>query len=99
MNEESYEWARNRVQRLRGFYVHLSVYVVVNVGLIILNLLTSTDTIWFYYPALGWGVGLLAHGLSIARFGFFGKDWENRKIKKLMEREAASNPDPLKEPV
>ena len=36
--------------------------------LIAVNLLTTPDRLWFYWPLLGWGIGILAHGLpSITR--------------------------------
>jgi len=48
-----------------GFFFHFLAYVVVNAILIAVNLLLTPDRIWFYWPLLGWGVGILAHGLAI----------------------------------
>ncbi|WP_225942020.1 2TM domain-containing protein [Sporosarcina limicola] len=45
--------------------------------------------IWFIYPLLGWGIGIVVHGFSV--FGgrlFFGADWEKRKIDKYMNRKS-----------
>lgn len=36
----SYEQAKERVEELRGFYIHLAAYVLVNGFLLIVNLLT-----------------------------------------------------------
>jgi hypothetical protein len=47
-----------------GFYVHLTVYLLVNALLIGINLGTSTQHLWFKWPLLGWGVGLLAHAIA-----------------------------------
>lgn len=44
-----------------GFYIHLAVYVVVNALLVGINLATSTNHLWFKWPLLGWGIGILAH--------------------------------------
>ena len=86
--DDRYKAAKSRVAQLRGFYVHLTTYICVNVFLIILNLLTSPDTLWFYWVTLGWGIGIVAHALQVyGSFTIFGKDWENRKIKKYMDQE------------
>ncbi|MCI0513202.1 2TM domain-containing protein, partial [candidate division KSB1 bacterium] len=43
---------------------------------------------WFYWPLLGWGIGVLSHGIAIFGLGgYLGKDWEDRKIKEIMEKE------------
>jgi hypothetical protein len=36
---------------------------VVNVLLVAMNLATSTGHLWFKWPLLGWGVGVLAHAI------------------------------------
>lgn len=36
---------------------------------------------WVIYPAIGWGIGLIVHGLSVFEaFDLFGRDWEKRHI-------------------
>ena len=61
--------AKKRVKRIKGFYTHLLVYVVVNVFIISQNLRLKTEldyaNIDNYWTALFWGVGLLGHGLSV----------------------------------
>jgi hypothetical protein len=89
-DEARYRSAKSRVAQLRGFYVHLTTFIVVNVFLVILNLITSPHTLWFYWATLGWGIGLVAHALqTYGAFTIFGKDWEDRKIQQYMEREQA----------
>src|SRR5262249_14790023 len=44
-----------------GFYVHLTAYLAVNALLIGINLITSTERLWFKWPLLGWGVGITIH--------------------------------------
>jgi hypothetical protein len=70
-DQEIYRRAKRRVGQIKGFYVHATVYVLVNALLIIINLLTSPDRLWFFYPLLGWGIGLAAHGLSVFGLGGF----------------------------
>jgi hypothetical protein len=87
-DQEIYHRAKRRVGQIKGFYVHATVYVLVNALLISINLLTSRDHIWFFYPLLGWGIGLVAHGLSVFGLGgFLGSEWEERKIKEIVDKQ------------
>jgi hypothetical protein len=51
--QERYQRARQRVQQIKGFYTHLIIYVMVNTGLVLIDLLTSPGNFWFYWPLLG----------------------------------------------
>jgi hypothetical protein len=84
--DKKYQKARERVRRLRGFYIHLVVYVLINTMLFLLNIATSPDILWFYWPLLGWGIGIAMHAFFVFGFGrWFGPDWEENKIKEIME--------------
>ncbi|MEO5775335.1 MAG: 2TM domain-containing protein [Flavobacterium sp.] len=91
--EIKYQQALKRVKRIKGFYSHLMVYIVINAMLIIVNY-KNTDVNYNFWrfqtfnTAFFWGIGLLAHGLSVFLPSFMmGKDWEEKKIKELMEKE------------
>jgi len=85
---DQYRAAKSRVNQLRGFYTHLTTFIVVNLFLLVLNLLTDPDSLWFYWVLLGWGIGLVAHALQVyGSFTIFGKDWEERKIQEYLKRE------------
>jgi hypothetical protein len=82
-----YDEALRHARALRGFYSHALVYVLVNAGLAAINLATSPERVWFAFPLFGWGIGLLAHGLSVFAFrGWFGPRWEERKIREYLDR-------------
>ena len=97
--EQSYIRAKKRVKAIKGFYVHFIVYVLVNIfisGVIIFGLMQSGDTFVETFSNFGvystwvfWGIGMFFHWLGV--FGFksigFGSDWEEKKIKELMEKE------------
>lgn len=83
-NQEAYQRAKRRAEAKIGFYIHLAVYVGVNILLIIINLSTSPQYIWFKWPLLGWGIGLFFHGMSI--FVFSGKTFRGMK-EKMIEKE------------
>ena len=85
--ETRYQNARKRVEAVKGFYVHLTVYVLVNLLLLTINMLTSPDSLWFYWPLLGWGIAIVLHALRVFGAGRpFGAEWQERKINELMER-------------
>ena len=47
-----------------AFYKHLGVYIGVIGFLLVINMLTYSGTLWFYWPALCWGLGLFLHGVG-----------------------------------
>lgn len=64
MNADTLERrARHRAKAKLGWYTHAAVYLAVNLGLMLLSL--SNGRHWAIYPALGWGLGLLLHGISV----------------------------------
>ncbi len=74
------------VRKLRGFYMHLFQYVVVIGVLAVINA-SSPGRWWVQWPAMGWGIGIVAHGLSIWRHNpLFGAEWERRQIEKRLGR-------------
>ena len=86
-DQESYNRARRRVRQIKGFYIHATIYVLVNALLIAINLGTSRGEVWFFWPLLGWGIGLAVHGLSVFGLGgLWGKEWEERKIKEIIDK-------------
>jgi hypothetical protein len=82
---ERYEHARRRVEAKIGFFTHLGVYVVVNTLLIIINLQNSPDQLWFYWPLLGWGIGIAFHALGVFVF-FSGSLLKERLIAREVRK-------------
>jgi 2TM domain len=80
----TYADALRRVHALRGFYIHATAYVLVNLLLFAIDWLTPGNS-WFYWPLLVWGFGLASHGAFVLLFGGapFAK-WEERKVRKLL---------------
>jgi signal transduction histidine kinase len=82
--------ARDRVKELRSFYQSIVIYVLVNALLWTINLLTKPTQIWAIWPTLGWGSAMLIWGLTIhtrGSRGWFGRDWEERKVQEMLARE------------
>ncbi|MEO6173652.1 MAG: 2TM domain-containing protein [Flavobacterium circumlabens] len=99
--DESYNIAYRKVKKIKGFYSHLKVYVIVNAIIIISSLnrdfvgnhfeLRGFQNWEVYSTAFYWGIALAIHAFTV--FGpdiFFNKDWEDKKIKKYMEKEVES---------
>ncbi len=84
----AYYRAKKRVAELKGFYGNLTAYSIVIPILIFINLTTDRHVLWFFYPMLGWGMGLTFHGLAV--FGYT-KSWEERKIQEIMNRNNTQN--------
>ena len=85
--DKRYQKAKERVEAIKGFYGNLMAYCIVIPFLMWLNFRT-TGFPWVIFPILGWGFGLLMHGLEA--FGYnplWGKRWEEKKIKELMEKD------------
>lgn len=87
-NEDRYYIAKKKVEKIKGFYGNLVSYILVNIILLIINLVTSPEYLWFFWPMLGWGIGVIVHGMAVFEWlPFFGKDWEDKKIKEFMDIE------------
>jgi hypothetical protein len=83
-----YRRAKHEAAKLRGFYIHFTVYLLVNAGLLVLNVLLPHGGWWWQWSALGWGIGLAAHAAGVFLSpNLFGRDWEERKIKEIMARQ------------
>ena len=81
--ENAYYKAKKRVEELKGFYGNFTTYCIVIPSLVLINYFTYWDHKWFIYPMLGWGLGVLFHGVSV--FGY-GKSWEERKIQEIINK-------------
>lgn len=99
---EKFEKARKRVRKIRGFYRHLFVFLLVNAIMYIVkddvtSLAIEASGIqeigfanylhWqFWSITISWGIVLLIQGLTL-----FGRpliaNWEQRKIQKYMDKE------------
>ncbi|MDO9135848.1 2TM domain-containing protein [Hydrogenophaga sp.] len=55
--------ARRRAGARMGWYIHALVFLAVNTALMGISLASGRH--WAIYPALGWGLGLLMHGVGV----------------------------------
>lgn len=94
-----YKKAEKRMKQLKGFYIHLVIYIVINTFISINRVImhyynnddswtealwqTDTFSVWLF-----WGIGLAFHAAKTFNFNpFFSKDWEKRQIEKYMNED------------
>jgi hypothetical protein len=63
---------RRRAERLHaaevtGFRIHLAVYIAVQILLVAIWWLTGAGYAWFWFPLIGWGLGLTIHAIVVYR--------------------------------
>lgn len=99
LKEDKYLLAKKQVEKIKGFYNHLTSYILVNIFIscVIIFGLMHRDNSNFtevisnfgvYATWIFWGIGLLSHWNCI--FGkklFFSKKWEEKKLKEYMDNE------------
>jgi transcriptional regulator with XRE-family HTH domain len=75
------------VRKLKGFYMHLVLYVIIICFLAFVNLVTYRHYLWFIWSALGWGIGILFHALRVFdKIPFLNGEWERRQVEKYLGR-------------
>jgi len=80
--DEIYEQAKKRVEEKKGFYIHFTVYVVVNIMLVLIwAFVAGRGFPWFIFPLGGWGIGILFHFLGVFVF-------ERKSDRAAIEKEA-----------
>lgn len=83
--EEIEHLARRRAGAKIGWYLHAFLYVVVNVALFAASYYGYRHRPWSVFPALGWGVGLAFHGISVFLLGK-GSGFRERMVARERER-------------
>ncbi|WP_298781611.1 2TM domain-containing protein [uncultured Polaribacter sp.] len=98
LSSEKYLRAKKRVEEIKQFYKHLSVYLVINFVFIgrriykdivygdsVIEAFLDMDNYHFFF---WWGIGLIIHGILVfAKPNIFSKNWEKRKINELMKKD------------
>ena len=99
--DERYNIAYRKVKRIKGFYAHLRIYLIINVMILIASSnvgvfreVSNHEIFWSWDTfsiAISWGIGLVIHGLSVfGRDLFFSDDWEEKKIQEYMDKQSTN---------
>lgn len=89
-NLESTKYLRavERVEEIKGFYSSLIAYCIVIPFLIYINLEYVPQFHWFWFPIMGWGIGLTFQAFKAFAYNpFLGRGWEERKIQEYMNED------------
>jgi hypothetical protein len=65
---DQYFAAQAHTRTLKGFQIHLTVYLAVIAGLFLINAMSGGHW-WVQWPLIGWGVGILGHAYLVYRSG------------------------------
>ncbi len=91
ISEKKYARAKEHVEKLKGFYIHFAIYLMMMPVFIFLNF-RSTGFPWAIFPIVGWGFGVAGHAMETFDYNpFLGKDWEEKKMKELMDKDDFDN--------
>lgn len=87
--EEKYKRAQARVRKIKNFYSSVLTFVWVNILLLVINLLTSPHSLWFWWVTIIWAAVLVIQAIKTFIFHdrFLDEDWEERKIRELMDKD------------
>ncbi len=98
--QRAWRQARRQVRRMRAWYLHAFIFCVVAGFAWLRFLFAGSFEGWYAFHhaprmpwgmTLGWGFAVLLHGLVVfGRFGPLGQDWEDRQMKRLLERPSGS---------
>jgi len=87
IEDKRYLKAKEKVEKMKGFYANVISYIIVIPFLAFLNYRTTSFP-WIIFPVLGWGFGLVMHGMETYGYNpLLGKDWEERKIREFMDKD------------
>jgi len=84
--EELLKRAKTRVENKIGFLNHFTTYICVNIILAGVNFIFSPDSLWFYWVAIAWGIGILWHFVNAMVFANWFEDLRQKWIQKEIEK-------------
>jgi hypothetical protein len=92
--DEKYMKAKKKVKSLRRFYIHLFIFLIINITLffklIMLEKDESLDTfVWLVLNVMiTWSIGLIIHAWCVFEGKIlFSKDYEDKKIQEFMQND------------
>ena len=94
-DEQAEREARHYVAALRGFYIHLFIFIAVMATLLAVNVMTAPPW-WVQWPAIGWGIGVIGHAIAVFRpVSVLGSEWQERKVReRLAQKRTAAQRSP-----
>ena len=92
---ELIERAQSRTKQKKRLYQHIIIFLIGAVVLIVLNVvfdigqdINPLGVNWFVWAIALWAIILLIHVFNVfVTNKFFGKEWENRQVEKLVAKQ------------
>jgi hypothetical protein len=85
---------KERVQKIKGFYGHLLVYLIINTSITVYKVvkcILGIEEFWdfgIFAVWIFWGLALAIHAIKVFDKNLlFGNEWEKRQIQKYMDDE------------
>ena len=79
--------ATERVRARIGFAAHVGVYLAIGLLLLVLNLVTTPESLWFFWPMLFWLIALAAHVAVLFGPGMRAiEGWRDREYEREIAR-------------
>lgn len=86
MDQEAYEQAKKKVKQKKSFYRGLFTWIIFSIFFIVLNIVSSPNSVWAIYPIAGWGLGVLLQAANVFGFPGMSKDWERKKLEEELQK-------------
>jgi hypothetical protein len=77
---------KKKGKRNKGFYQFNAFFIIVNSGLFLLNLKYSSGHLWFFYPFIGWGLGVFFHAMKVLILIFLIRIGKRERFKNLWSK-------------
>jgi hypothetical protein len=86
--EEAREEARRYVRRKRILYTVVGIWIALSLMWFTIDMRDDgTESLWFYWPMLGTGIGVAITAIVLLGLGgLFGVEWERRETEKYLRR-------------
>ena len=65
--------AKKNQETILAFWIHFVTYVGVITLLFAINLSSAREDLWVVWPAIGWGIGVFAHGATVMLINWASK--------------------------
>ena len=76
---------RRQVRARLDFYSHARLYLFASFLLVAIDVATPGSW-WFFWPVVGWGIGVLVHSAIAFGNGWSDVELEEREVRGYLER-------------
>jgi hypothetical protein len=84
-NQKTEQTAQQNAKLKVEFRIHMVTYIAVNSLLAIINLTLTPGYLWFIWPLMGWGLGIILHGINV--YLSTKSSLKERMIQKQLKKE------------